>query len=192
MGTCLLRNRNGERDSKRYIEMVEAVSGQEGVETFIVLIESLQAKNDYGADQNTFGALWRFPPNVAAQGLIAALPGLVERHPDYAGDILARLPANTTHHEGLAVLSAFRNALRAAPCGCAENHHGFCHPRRRLVDGSTAAERASSDLMAKTEELGGSFGDNRTSHLISPVGRRCRSASGAAAPPYRANAPMLF
>ena len=99
---------------KRYIEMVEAVSGQEGVETFIVLIESLQAKNDYGAYQNTFGALWRFPPNVAAQGLIAALPGLVERHPDYAGDILARL-ANATHHEGLAVLSAFRNALRAAP-----------------------------------------------------------------------------
>jgi hypothetical protein len=30
--------------------------------------------------------------------------------------------------------------------------------------------------MAKTGELGGSFGDNRTSRFISPVGRRCRDA----------------
>jgi len=47
---------------------------------------------------------------------------------------------------------------------------------RRLVDGSTVVERALSDLMAKAGELGGSFGDNRTSRLISPVGRRCRDA----------------
>ena len=60
-----------EKRFNRYVEMVKAVSGQEGVEAFITLVESLQAKDDYGAYETTYGALWRFPPGVAARGLVA-------------------------------------------------------------------------------------------------------------------------
>jgi hypothetical protein len=125
-----------------YVEMVKAVSGQEGREAFITLVESLQAKDDYGAYQATYGALWRFPPSVAAHGLIASLPRLVERHPDYAGDILAQL-ANATRDQDLAFLSAFRGALGSAPADAQnaildfiireENNGWLDGPRRGVI-----------------------------------------------------------
>ena len=102
-----------ERRFNRYIEMLEAVSGQEGIETFIAVLDSLQAKHDYGAYQGTYGTLRRFPPGVAGQGLVAALPRLIERQPDCAGDILSQL-AKSPHQESIAVLSAFKSALTAA------------------------------------------------------------------------------
>jgi hypothetical protein len=103
-----------EKRFNRYTQMVGAVRGQEGVETFIALVESLQAKDDYGAYQTTYGALGRFPPNVAATGLIASLPRLVEYQPDKAGDLLAQL-ADATSDKERAALTAFRDALGSAP-----------------------------------------------------------------------------
>jgi hypothetical protein len=102
-----------ERRFNRYIEMLEAVSGQEGIETYIAILDSLQAKQDYGAYQRTYGTLRRFPPSVAGQSLVAALPRLIKRQPNCAGDILSQL-ARSPHQESLAVLSAFKSALAAA------------------------------------------------------------------------------
>jgi len=42
-------------------------------------MDSLQAKEDYGAYQATYGALRRFRPEVAAKGLITGLPRLIDR-----------------------------------------------------------------------------------------------------------------
>ena len=57
--------------------MEQGISGQEGIEAFITLVESKQAKDDYGAYETTYGALRRFPAGVAARGLVASLPRLV-------------------------------------------------------------------------------------------------------------------
>jgi len=95
---------------KRYIQILDAITGLEGMDAFVALVDSLQAKEDYGAYQSTYCALRRFPAKVAAQGLIVGLPPLIHRQRDCAGDILAQL-ANATSHENLALLSAFRKEL---------------------------------------------------------------------------------
>ena len=88
-----------EKRFNRYVEMVEAVSGQEGIEAFMTLIESLQAKDDYGAYETTYRALWRFPPGVVAHGLVAALPRLIQRQPDRAGTH-SRADRQSGHDQG--------------------------------------------------------------------------------------------
>ena len=102
-----------ERRFNRYVELLDAVTGAEGVETFIAIVDSLQAEQDYGAYQRTYNTLWRFPPRVAAQGLISALPSLIQRQHNCAGDILAQL-GNATPGRGDDVLLAFRQALASA------------------------------------------------------------------------------
>jgi len=102
-----------EQRFNRYIEMLDAVSGQEGIETFIAIVDSLQARQDYGAYQRTYGTLRKFPASVAARGLIASLPRLIVRQPDCAGVILSEL-ARSIHQERHAVLSTFKRELSAA------------------------------------------------------------------------------
>lgn len=102
-----------ERRFNRYVEIVDAVTGNEGVEVFVALVDSLQAQEDYGAYQNTYMALRRFPPAEIAQGLIAALPRLINRQCECAGDILCQL-ANATSTEARAALSEFRRELAKA------------------------------------------------------------------------------
>jgi len=91
--------------------MEQGISGQEGVEAFITLVESLQAKDDYGAYETTYGALRRLPAGVAARGLVASLPRLVKHLPDHAGDILAQL-ANATRDNRVDVLGQGALAAR--------------------------------------------------------------------------------
>jgi hypothetical protein len=132
---------------KRYVTMVESVTGSEGVEAFLALVDSLQAEDDYGAYQTTYGALRRFPARVAAQGLVSALPGLIDRHRDCAGDILAQL-ANGTRAEDIGRLSAFREALGESPAAqkaimdfvIREEHGGWLDGRRRGVIRPRSAE----------------------------------------------------
>jgi len=102
-----------EQRFNRYLEMIDAVCGDEGVEGFVALMDSLQAEDDYGAYQSTYGALRRFPSKVAAQGLTTALPSLIVRHRDCAGDILCQL-ANGTSIQSQATLSEFQKELAKA------------------------------------------------------------------------------
>lgn len=80
------------RRSERYLEMVNAIEGTDGEDTYCALVESMRAENDYGAYQSTFNALGRFPPDVAGGGLVRSLPGLIRQRPHWAGDLLCGLP----------------------------------------------------------------------------------------------------
>jgi hypothetical protein len=102
-----------EQRFNRYVELLDAVTGAEGIDTFVAIVDSLQAEQDYGAYQRTYNTLWRFPPHVAAQALISALPSLIQRQRNCAGDILAQL-GNATPGNGDDVLLAFRQALASA------------------------------------------------------------------------------
>ncbi len=104
-------SKEAEQRFTRYVEMVYAVRGNEGIETFIALVDSLQSDQDYGAYQSTFSALWRFPARVSAQGLLVALPRLMKRRRDSAGDILGQLANNWMGEDGPNPLTAFRDAL---------------------------------------------------------------------------------
>ncbi len=102
-----------EQRFNRYLEIVEAVSGSEGIEAFIALIDSMQSKDDYGAYQATQRALGRFPAGVAAKGLVGALSGLINRQRDWAGELLCGI-ANASSAESRTFLSAFRKELAKA------------------------------------------------------------------------------
>lgn len=102
-----------ERRFNRYVELLDAVTGSEGIETFVALVDSLQAEQDYGAYAQTYNTLWRFPPILAAQGLIVALPALIQRQENCAGNILCTL-GNATPGRGDNLLFAFNQALAAA------------------------------------------------------------------------------
>lgn len=101
------------RRANHYAEMLDAVSGSEGVDTFIALVDSLQAEHDYGAYQGTYNVLWRFSPSIAAQGLVAALPDLIRRSRDLAGNVLCGF-ANAATGSGYDHLLAFKRALGSA------------------------------------------------------------------------------
>jgi len=113
METNLFRSQKENGDLTDTSRCWRLSSGQRGIEAFIAVLDSLQAKQDYGAYQRTYGILRRFPPSVAAQGLGAAIARLIERQPDCAGDILSQLADHHTKRN-LAVLSAFKSALAAA------------------------------------------------------------------------------
>ncbi len=144
----------------RYVEIVEAVTGSEGVDTFVALLDSLQAEEDYGVYQTTYRALRRFPASVAAQGLLAAFPRLIERHRDCAGDILAQL-ANAAREEDLAALFSFRDALGSS---------------------SAVVQKAIMDFVLAEEESG--WLDGRRRGVIRPTNAKPGGASNAA-PPHR-------
>ncbi|WP_146855347.1 hypothetical protein [Brevifollis gellanilyticus] len=130
-----------ERRFNRYVELLGSVTGAEGLETLVAVVDSLQAEQDYGAYQRTYNTLWCFPPNVAAEGLVTALPGLIQRRHDCAGNILAAL-GNATSGSSYGVLLAFRQALASTSQQARtaimdfitrEEHDGWLDGRRKGV-----------------------------------------------------------
>jgi len=73
--------------SMRYIELLDAVDGTEGIDAARAIIQSMQAVEDYGAIR----ALWRFPHDIFLQALVDELPSLIDRQRDWAGEILCGL-----------------------------------------------------------------------------------------------------
>jgi hypothetical protein len=135
------------RRARHYGAMLNAVSGSEGVETFIALVDSLQSEEDYGVYQQTYNTPWRFSPSVAAQGLVTALPALIRRNRDLAGNVLCGF-ANATTGDGYGHLLAFNSAL-----------------------GSASAERQAAimDFILREEDDG--WLDGRRKGVIRPVAR---------------------
>ena len=80
-----------ERRFTRYLELVEAVDGTEGAEAAAAIIQSFQAKNDYGAYQTAHRVLGRFPTDVFMTAFIQELPALIKRQPDWAGELLCAM-----------------------------------------------------------------------------------------------------
>ena len=67
----------------------------------------MQAKNDYGAYQTTQRALGRFPSAIYLQTVIDELPALIDRQPDWAGELLCGL-ANSVGTEYESDITDFR------------------------------------------------------------------------------------
>jgi hypothetical protein len=98
----------------RYIELLDAVDGTEGIDAARAIIQSIQASDDYGAYQTTQHALGRFPPSVSLQALIVELPALIERQRDWAGELLCGL-ANAVGTEWEPDIDEFNALLAQTP-----------------------------------------------------------------------------
>lgn len=72
----------------RFVEMVDALTGKEGPQVVDALFESIQVNDSYGAYHSINHALARFPEMEYLSGLVRALPRLIERLPDQAGEHL--------------------------------------------------------------------------------------------------------
>ncbi|SBV37670.1 conserved hypothetical protein [uncultured Stenotrophomonas sp.] len=75
----------------RYIEMLDALTGEEGFEHVLAVFESLQAEDDYGAYQTAGHAAWRFGEIPYCKALIHELPRLIVALPYWAGDFLVSI-----------------------------------------------------------------------------------------------------
>lgn len=80
----------GERHRRfmRFVEMVDALTGNEGPLAVDSLFESIQVNYSYGAYHSINHALARFPEMEYLSGLVRALPRLIESLPDQAGEHL--------------------------------------------------------------------------------------------------------
>jgi hypothetical protein len=101
-----------ERRFNRYVEMVDAVAGTEGLETACALIQSITARHDYGAYQATQHALGRFPSATFVAALVRELPSLIDRQRDWAGELVCGL-ANSIGTPFEADISEFKRQLAA-------------------------------------------------------------------------------
>jgi hypothetical protein len=102
-----------DRRFKRYVELVDAITGEEGVAVARALIRSYQVKDDYGAYGHTYHALGRFPTPLFVEALLRELPDLIRRQPDWAGDILCGL-ANSVGTRWAKDIIEFRSQLQQA------------------------------------------------------------------------------
>ena len=75
----------------RFVELVDGVRGDDPDEVFLALYESLDDREDYGAYQSVLGALARATPERRGRHAVAAVPALLRRAPDMAGDVLGQL-----------------------------------------------------------------------------------------------------
>lgn len=98
----------------RYIELLDAVDGSEGIDAARAIIRSIQARDDYGAYQTTQHALGRFPSAVSLRALIDELPSLIDRQRDWAGELLCGL-ANSVGTEWEPDVEEFNALLRESP-----------------------------------------------------------------------------
>ena len=75
----------------RFVEIVDSLSGNEGLEVVDALFEAIQVEDSYGAYHSIDHALARFPESYYLQSLIKALPRLIAELPDQAGDQLVSI-----------------------------------------------------------------------------------------------------
>src|SRR5689334_19860375 len=80
-----------ERRFNRYVEMLDALSGNEGYEYALAVMQSVQAEQDYGAYQTTAHTLWRFGEEAYCRAILHELPRLIRTLPDWAGDFLVSI-----------------------------------------------------------------------------------------------------
>ena len=99
---------------KRYVELMEFVTGQEPQGVFQAIIDSIRVPEDLGAYEAVHNALWRFPPASFAEYMIAALPIFIVRMAPH--DQVARFLCPLLGHGRETYLPVFNEELgRAAP-----------------------------------------------------------------------------
>ena len=104
-----------ERENRfnRYIELLDSVEGNEGIEAAMAIVRSIQAESDYGAYQTTQNTLGKFPSEIYIQALITELPALIQRKSDWAGELLCGL-ANSVETEYEEDIKIFNHSLSIA------------------------------------------------------------------------------
>ena len=98
----------------RYIELLDSLVGNEGIEVVRALIQSMQAEDDYGAYQTTQAALGRFPGAEYIEALISELPPMIQRNSEWAGELLCGL-ANSVGTKYESNISTFIKMLSMSP-----------------------------------------------------------------------------
>jgi|SRR6185369_12480578 len=107
-----------ERRCRRYVELVDMAHGVWEERVFEALVDSLQVDYDYEVYETTIGVITAFPSDSFGPWMVKALPGLIGRQPERAGDFLSLMvnyhrkatsPALVGH------LAAFVRALTQAP-----------------------------------------------------------------------------
>jgi len=63
----------------RYIERLDSVTGEEGVDIASAIIKSMPVEDDYDAYQITQGALGQFLSKVYVEAMISELPNLIKK-----------------------------------------------------------------------------------------------------------------
>ena|SRR5437867_1692044 len=100
------------RNSLRYVELVDMVTGTEGSAAFDALLESMQVEEDYEVYETTIGALQRFPGDMAGDRLFAGWRDLRQRCGLRAWDLLSLTAMGAFQARGI---KAFNLAWARAP-----------------------------------------------------------------------------
>ncbi len=102
-----------EKQTKRYVELVEMAEGVNEQRVFRALIDSLQVDDDYEVYETTVGVVMSFPPKEFGLWLVEALPSLIVRQPERAGDLLSLMVNNTRLGDNRII--DFKYALQGSP-----------------------------------------------------------------------------
>lgn len=135
---------DGERQQRfmRYMDMLEAIDGREGIEVARAIVQSIQVEDDYGAYQSTEHALGRFPSEIYLQAVVDELPDLIDRQKSWAGELLCGL-ANSGGTEWESDIEQFNRLLKLAPT----NH-------RERITRFIASEESAGWLKHRVNVLG--------------------------------------
>ena len=97
----------------RYIELLESIQGNEGLEIARAIIKSMQEEQDYGAYQTTQRALGKFPGEIYTQALVLEVTNLIKNKSDWAGELLCGL-ANSIDTEFEFNIDQFNSYIKVA------------------------------------------------------------------------------
>jgi hypothetical protein len=103
---------------RRYVRLLDMVTGKEPQEVFQAIVDSVRVPEDYGAYERVHNALWKFPPEKFAEYFVAALPTLIRRMAQY--DQVGRFLCPLTGHGRKNYLPAFNRELGKAPVATRE------------------------------------------------------------------------
>jgi hypothetical protein len=122
-----------EQQINRYIELVEMAEGVHEQRVFHALVDSLQVEQDYEVYQTTMRVLLSFPPEQFGQWFAEALPSLILRQPDWAGDFLSSMVNNT--RIGDHRIDHFKRAVRNLPTVPKSQIFAFIHAQEKNENG---------------------------------------------------------
>ncbi|MGK5008771.1 hypothetical protein [Janthinobacterium sp. MDB2-8] len=102
------------RRFQHYCAMLDALTGAEGAQYALAIVQSVQAEHDYGAYQTANRVAWRFGETAYCAALLHELPRLIASLPDWAGDFLVGI-ANGAGTPSASTIICFNALLAGAP-----------------------------------------------------------------------------
>jgi hypothetical protein len=120
----------------RYVELVDAMTGEEPDEAFRCLVASVRDQDDYGAHEAVVSALLRFAPPRRARLTASVLADTAQRVPDFAGNLLGQLAlgpddAVSVLNESISSLPESQQEAIRELIVCEEEGDGWLSSRRQ-------------------------------------------------------------